>query len=284
MHGFSGLTIAAVLCTSCTADNGTYVFSSLPTRIPTENGAAVPTPTQQHGYSALVLEAIFSTPTRTRIEASTVSAGPSSWLSASTDWSLVLDRLFPNLNPSQRTMFKDVWDCDVRVRQWSLTEAVPTTYTTFVSKDDLVTETYNTTFFNRFTYQGCDGIPRIGYSGGTPSYTVKNVTSILSSGTTTTVTSTHLAMPVSDGIPCTIANNTIANRYCHYLFTVYKDYRDSSLAASSRGTLYPWLPFSAPYRCGMVFNSYMMFHTCYVKVADATLMYCKTAFRRDLCH
>lgn len=222
-------------------------------------------------------ESTINQPTRTEIVGETPIV--TSWLSTSTDWSLSLESYFPTLNPAELSQLSDVWSCNQQNAQFTATYRETAgqgniTGTSTITEPETLRSTTTTEFFNRYTYTKCDGIPRIGYSGGTPSYTVLTTSTTLYDAMTITETlraTLNMTQPQWT-FPCTTASNAIANDFCKYMVTIFWDYYYSSSAASLTGTVYTNTPFrvgfchfGVPYRPA----------ACNVRIGDATMMYCK---------
>ncbi|KAF4551467.1 Hypothetical protein D9617_13g099670 [Elsinoe fawcettii] len=271
-------TLAVYFLELVDAQNGTYSFPSL-TAPASASATTTTTPISaldEEDDSITTLNFTAAKPTRTRIGAETTIKGPTSWISTSTDWSLDLDRLFPTYRPEERSNFQAIWDCDQKLFKFSSTYIKPSVPLGNITA--YATETYapftieilSTTFFNAITYSQCDGVPRIGYSGGTPSFSVSTSTSTIRGIVTSTWTIREDVATPSPSLPCTVEDN-LPYGYCSALTTVWTDYRDSSYAADAAGTVYTNDAFSMPTRCRLGFKR--LRRTCHIRVSDATMMY-----------
>ncbi|KAF2228051.1 hypothetical protein BDZ85DRAFT_293036 [Elsinoe ampelina] len=271
-----------------TAQNGTFNFSNstatsvsdTTTTSPNEsvNGDDIPiaTPTSS-----------FPKPTRTRIGQETITAGPTSWISTSFDWSLDVNRLFPTYLPEERANFQAQWDCDQKIFAFTSTYIKPTvplgniTSISYKTFGPFTTEIPVTSFFNRITYSHCDGVPRYGYKGGVPSYTVSTSTSTIRGLSTGTWTLREDVTTPPVPYPCTV-DDILPEGYCSAFLTVYTDYTAMSTSAYSAGTEYTNTPFEIPSSCRLGLRR--LRRTCVVRVSEATMLYWPpTARSGDFC-
>ncbi|KAF4554911.1 Hypothetical protein D9617_3g019800 [Elsinoe fawcettii] len=85
---------------------------------------------------------------------------------------------------------------------------------------------------NEYTYTGCDGVPRVTFSGGTPSGSIYSMMLITPAASTMTIVDSTLASP-----PCSM-NDTIVSANCPALATLIHDMNSKYSSGSLRGTIY----------------------------------------------
>ncbi|KAF4556641.1 Hypothetical protein D9617_1g085190 [Elsinoe fawcettii] len=250
--------------------------------------------TDQAQIQGIEADPAANIPTRTSIS---VGLAPvTSWLSTSTNWALDLEGLFPTLNPSERSQLKGLWDCDQEDERYKDTPNTLQPGVTIVNGTGNVTaistitvpaslEQYSSTvFLNQFTYTKCDGVPRVAYSGGTPSFSVYNYTSTIRDAYETTITyrvGDTTSYPIQT-LPCSFSGSgSIRDNYCGYAATIFWNYFWGSSSARDRGTVYTNSPFKVP---GCHFGIPVFTQRCKVGVGQATMMYWPPSSRTgDIC-
>ncbi|KAG8629077.1 hypothetical protein KVT40_002942 [Elsinoe batatas] len=269
------------------AQNGTFNFFN---STATSSSGIATTPlreTDDQEDSPIAIPSSFPKPTRTKIGQETITTGPTSWISTSYDWSLDVDRLFPTYLPEERANFQAQWDCDQRIFAFTSTYIKPTvplgniTSISYKTFEPFTTEIPVTSFFNRITYSHCDGVPRYGYKGGVPSYTVSTSTSTIRGLSTGTWTLREDVTTPPVPYPCTV-DDILPEGYCSAFLTVYTDYTAMSASAYSAGTDYTNTPFEIPSSCRLGLRR--LRRTCVVRVSEATMLYWPpTARSGDFC-
>lgn len=241
--------LLTILASLVTADNRTWTSPTL-----TSGTAAVSSETSAN-----------TTPTRTEIVMPGF-ATLTSWTTISSDYDVQsgLSSLFPTVAPSILSRAKSILDCKNTVSAWYKTEtetgSITASYT--ISQSASVVTLSKRYAANNYTTTLCDGLPRILYSGGTPSYTTNGITT-----ETIPESITVVEARVPNAQPCTVPSSDYTS-YCPYITSLWTASSQASVSAYQEGTYYTGSGVKTDgcpdlgRRCGLMVNSaHMMYCT-----------------------
>ncbi|TKX18124.1 hypothetical protein C1H76_9597 [Elsinoe australis] len=143
-----------------------------------------------------------------------------------------LTSLLPQIPTNQYATITSLISCMEANGQYSATDNGTSLSAVTITVPGALTGRGTTIVSNEYTYTGCDGIPRVTWSGGTPSglnYTIMPFTNPASLLSLTYTTKTNA--------PCT-PDTQLASSYCNAFVTIRNEEDRIFTSASRRGTVY----------------------------------------------
>lgn len=187
-----------------------------------------------------------------------------------------LTSLLPQIPTNQYATITSLISCMEANGQYSATDNGTSLSAVTITVPGALTGRGTTIVSNEYTYTGCDGIPRVTWSGGTPSglnYTIMPFTNPASLLSLTYTTKTNA--------PCT-PDTQLASSYCNAFVTIRNEEDRIFTSASRRGTVYQdlirtWGP--PEFTCTRFDDPNPYIASCRFGVEAAELLYCKSILR-----